>query len=181
MTNCFDCDTGRVERRKIHVLKELRGVSLNFPALVDVCDNCGVWEVPLEHADTFGAALDSAYRSRTGLLSSLQIREARERLKMSQRQFAEYIGVGEASVKRWELGALQDKSSDEVIRLKTDPEYARRSLEKLEARVGAGPRETARHSVFLPATPPVPPWLSIDIAAVGPLRARRRAGRVCKN
>lgn len=133
---CFECDRGTVERRTIHVTKELRGVALSFPARVDVCDRCAAWEVPIEEAGAFGAALDAAYRKKLRLLSPGEIREARERLKMSQREFAAYAGVGEASIKRWELGALQDKSSDEVIRLKTDPEYARANYEAICRRIG---------------------------------------------
>jgi hypothetical protein len=37
---------------------------------------------------------------------------------MTQRQFAEFLRVGEASVKRWETWLVQDASSDELIRVK---------------------------------------------------------------
>lgn len=98
---------------------------------------CHAWEIPLDEAGAFGAALDAAYRKKLGLLSASEIRAARERLRMSQREFAEYIGVGEASIKRWELGALQDKSGDELIRLKTDPAYARGSFNRLCSRLSS--------------------------------------------
>jgi uncharacterized phage-associated protein len=39
---------------------------------------------------------------------------------MTQEAFAKYLNVGVASVKRWELGKAQDKSSDELIRLKSN-------------------------------------------------------------
>ena len=54
-----------------------------------------------------------------------EIRARRMQLGMSQTQFGEYLGTGPASVKRWELGQVQDKAMDELIRLKTDPEAAR--------------------------------------------------------
>ena len=168
---CFECDAGTVERRTIHVSKELRGVTLNFPAMVDVCDGCGAWEIPIEEADSFGSALDRAYRGKLGLLSQAEIRAARERLGMSQREFARYIGVGEASVKRWELGALQDKSSDEAIRLKTDPEYARRNLEQLCERLNIQ-SPPAGQTVFVkgPASfnRPIAAWISVEISQRSP-------------
>ena len=99
--------------------------------------------VPVEHANEFGQALDAAYRQAAGLLKKEQIRAARQGLRMSQREFAEYLGVGEASVKRWELGALHDKSSDNLIRQMTDPEYARRILERLCRRLGRRTLSTA--------------------------------------
>lgn len=68
-----------------------------------------------------------------------EIRRARESPGFSQQAFAEYLGVGEASIKRWELGSLQDKSSDDLIRLKTDPDYARRSLDQLCRRLSRSP------------------------------------------
>jgi hypothetical protein len=49
--------------------------------------------------------------------------------------FSDYLGVGNASVQRWEAGQVQDKAMDGLIRLKTDPEAARRNLRQLEQRV----------------------------------------------
>jgi hypothetical protein len=43
---------------------------------------------------------------------------------MSQIQFAEYLNIGEASIKRWETFFIQDKSQDDHIRLKCDEGYA---------------------------------------------------------
>jgi hypothetical protein len=40
---------------------------------------------------------------------------------MSQQEFANFLGVGVASVKRWELGKIQDKLHDDLIRQKTAP------------------------------------------------------------
>lgn len=37
---------------------------------------------------------------------------------MNQVQFAKFLSVGEASVKRWETWLVQDRSSDHLIRLK---------------------------------------------------------------
>jgi hypothetical protein len=54
---------------------------------------------------------------------------------MSQQRFSEYLGAGVASVKRWELGQIQDRAMDELIRLKTDVEAARENLRSLEEQV----------------------------------------------
>lgn len=133
---CFECGKGRMRRKRTLVRAELRGVKLEVPGIAEECDRCGFQTVPLDQADQFGAALDAAYRKEAGLLSKDEIRAARERLRMSQREFAEYLGVGEASVKRWETGSLQDKSSDNLIRLMTDPEFGRRNLDQLCRRLG---------------------------------------------
>ena len=50
---------------------------------------------------------------------------------MSQVQFAEFIGIGVATLKRWELGQIQECAMDELVRLKTDPELALRNAHEL--------------------------------------------------
>jgi len=58
--------------------------------------------------------------------------------------------VGDASIKRWELGALLDRSSDDLIRLKTDPDFAQQSLEQSRRRLGQKPpAEPERTVVFV--------------------------------
>lgn len=54
---------------------------------------------------------------------------------MSQRDFAAFLGVGVASVKRWEVGLIQDEAMDRLIRLATDPQVARTNAEQLERRL----------------------------------------------
>ena len=53
---------------------------------------------------------------------------------MSQRAFAKFLRVGEASVKRWEAGLIQDEANDQLIRLRTNLEAARRNVSELEQR-----------------------------------------------
>ncbi len=133
---CFECGKGSIRRKKTLIRAEMRGVKLEIPGVAEECDHCGFQAVPIDQANRFGCALDAAYRKAANLLTKERIRTARQSLKMNQREFAEYLGVGEASVKRWEVGAIQDKSSDNLIRQMTDPEYARMNLEQLCKRLG---------------------------------------------
>jgi hypothetical protein len=50
---------------------------------------------------------------------------------MSQEEFAAYLSVGVASVKRWELGKVQEKSTDDLIRIKCSLPSARRNVARL--------------------------------------------------
>ena len=59
-------------------------------------------------------------RSRHGFLTSEEIRARRKRLGQSQREFALHTGVGLATIKRAEMGKIQDRHTDEAIRRKTD-------------------------------------------------------------
>jgi DNA-binding transcriptional regulator YiaG len=55
---------------------------------------------------------------------------------MSQRQFASYLGVGVASIKRWELGQIQDEAMNNLMVLKTDLAAARHNLLEIAAKHG---------------------------------------------
>ena len=88
----------------------------------------------------FSLLVADEYRRRYGLLTSAEIRERREKLRMSQEAFARYLGVGVASIKRWELGLVQDKAMNELMVLKTDPLKAAQHAQALGrrlSRVGA--------------------------------------------
>jgi transcriptional regulator with XRE-family HTH domain len=64
------------------------------------------------------------------------MKDRRRNLGMSQQQFAKYLGVGSSSVKRWELGWIQDKAMNDLILLRTDPRAAEANLAEVLARLG---------------------------------------------
>jgi putative zinc finger/helix-turn-helix YgiT family protein len=101
------------------------------------CDSCGYQTILNSQSDEFTRAVSDAYRCKHGLLSGDEIRELRTRLGMNQVEFADYLGVGSASVKRWESGQIQDKAMDNLIRLKAQPEQALHNYQALEARLPA--------------------------------------------
>lgn len=121
---CFDCGKGMLKRRDAVVSGVIKGEELSVVTPALVCEKCG--QIAMEGADVpeHLRRLADAYRRGHHLLTSDEIRAQRKALKMSQRAFANYLGVGEASIKRWELGAIQDEVFDRYIRLKTDPKEA---------------------------------------------------------
>lgn len=143
---CLECGKGRMQRKLAKVPHEIRGARFEVEDKVDVCHHCGFITIPLEKADEHGRLVDQTYRRLAGILTVEEIRQARQRLGMSQREFAEYLGVGEASVKRWELGVLPDKSSSDLIRLKTDPEAARENWTRLRRLLSSPARKPKRRS-----------------------------------
>lgn len=72
------------------------------------------------------------FNRKHGLLTSEDLKQARKRLGFSQAQFASCLRAVITSVERWEAGLIQDQALDELIRLKTDPEYARRNVREIE-------------------------------------------------
>jgi putative zinc finger/helix-turn-helix YgiT family protein len=116
---CLKCENEEfVLNSTAGVEQEFRGETVWVKTPVMVCKNCG-WQTLAEgQLDELGRRTADAYRKKHGLLTSAQIKAMRESLDMTQRQFAEFLRVGEASVKRWETWFVQDASSDELIRVK---------------------------------------------------------------
>jgi putative zinc finger/helix-turn-helix YgiT family protein len=100
------------------------------------CGNCGYETISNRQSGEFTKAISDAYRAKHGLLAGVEIKARRVALSMSQLDFAAYLGVGPASVKRWESGQVQDRAMDSLIRLKTNPEEARGNLRSLESQLG---------------------------------------------
>ncbi len=89
-----------------------------------ICNKCGNVRVSdIKMFDVIRRASDF-YRTQEGLLTSKELRETRENYKMSQSQFAEFIGVPCSALISWEIGeTIQEKAYDELIRIKTDSSY----------------------------------------------------------
>jgi putative zinc finger/helix-turn-helix YgiT family protein len=110
----------------------------SFELLSDalLCPNCGFKTVPTEKMAEFALRVADAYRVKHGLLTSSQIKDRRLDLGMNQQQFAAYLGVGSSSVKRWELGHIQDKAMNDLMLLKTDAQYAEANVSEVLSRLG---------------------------------------------
>ena len=133
---CLDCGTGKPVNRIADVEGEVRGERFTVVSKALVCDRCGYQAMEGEDGQEFMRALGDAYRRAHRLLTSTEIRSRREALGMSQSEFSVYLGVGVASIKRWELGAIQDVAIDRYIRLKTDPEEAQLNANGVAERMG---------------------------------------------
>ena len=128
---CIQCGNAQLKRQRARVKGEIKGERflVSMPALV--CASCGCTTVDGTDMPEYMRRLGDAYRARHGLLTSGEIRQRRQQLGMSQADFAEYLRVGVASLKRWEMGKVQDESSDELMRLRTDEGAARRNLTQI--------------------------------------------------
>jgi len=133
---CPECDRGTLEAKVTQLKGRVRGEIFTIASDALVCPKCGFSTIPKEKMGEFSARVADAYRQKHGLLTSGQIKDCRADLGMTQQQFANYIGVGVASVKRWELGQLQDEAMNELIMLKTNLRAAEDNVAQLSARLG---------------------------------------------
>ena len=136
---CFECNSGTMVNSKVS-LKGVRNgeeFTVSVPGLS--CTSCGYQTIDNQQSGEFTKAVSDAYKRAHSLLTGAEIKERRSGwLGMSQQEFAAYLGVGVASVKRWESGQIQDQAMDQLIRLKTDLKAARNNLRALEIHIAEG-------------------------------------------
>jgi putative zinc finger/helix-turn-helix YgiT family protein len=92
-----------------------RSYEVHIPALtVPRCGHCG----RISFDDEADREVSAAFRARAGLLSPEAIRQGREKLGLTQKQFAAMLAVGESTVSRWETGAqIQQRALDRFMRV----------------------------------------------------------------
>lgn len=115
---CLKCKSEKFEKKNISLSPEIKGekVPVSVPAFV--CKKCGTASMTDQQMNVFRRVAADTYREKHGLLTSQQIIRFRESLGMSQLSFANYLQVGDASIKRWETYYVQDSSQDMHIRYK---------------------------------------------------------------
>ena len=106
----------------------VRGETFCVSGEADLCKSCGeiLWN---EKYDGLLARAYEMYKKKHGLLSSGEIREIRTSYNLSQDVFAAILGIGSASLQRYETGAVQTIPYDRLIREAYD---AKRLLDLLE-------------------------------------------------
>jgi putative zinc finger/helix-turn-helix YgiT family protein len=133
---CIKCDNETfAEKPDALIEQEFRGEKLNVKTTTMACTQCGWTTLTLKQTDELRRLTADAYRKKHGLLTSGQIKAARKQLNMSQREFAAFLGVGEASVKRWETWLVQEKGNDQLMRLKCKNEIRREQTQNVQSRV----------------------------------------------
>ena len=132
---CYNCGKGKLIPKTAEIAGEVRGKKFSVLSKAMVCGRCGFQVLFDEQSAAYTVAISDAYRKQYGLLTSKELKETRDRLGLSLRKFATFVGVGLASVKRWEAGLIQDEAHDRLIRLRTDVSAARRNVRELEARL----------------------------------------------
>jgi putative zinc finger/helix-turn-helix YgiT family protein len=92
-----------------------RSYRVEIPALtVPQCANCQSISID-EEADQ---QISAAFRREARLLAPEEIRQGREKLGLTQKQFANLLGLGEATISRWETGAqIQQRALDRFLRI----------------------------------------------------------------
>jgi putative zinc finger/helix-turn-helix YgiT family protein len=121
---CLNCDEDKFEEKNCRFTPEIKGEEIEVVVPAMVCIKCHHSLMNDEQMSQLRKAAADTYRKKHKLLTSEEIVNFRNLFGMSQAAFANYLKVGEASIKRWETYFIQDVSQDEHIRLKCDEAYA---------------------------------------------------------
>jgi putative zinc finger/helix-turn-helix YgiT family protein len=139
---CPECDGGYLKEQLADLVGTRKGEPYTVRMEALVCPKCGFKTVSRENAAQFALQTADAYRKRHGLLTSMEIRDLRTKLGMTQLQFAEFLPVGIASVKRWELGEIQDPAMNRLMLLAVAEEERKRKRTR-RPRLGSTKRALA--------------------------------------
>lgn len=120
-------ETEVIEKEEVSTV---RGDKIKALARIRVCSVCGeeLFDEELEEENI--QRVYDIYRKKHGILSPEEIKNIRESYGLSQRAFAKLLGIGEASIARYETGALPEKSLSNMIMLLRDPKNMEKLLEK---------------------------------------------------
>jgi putative zinc finger/helix-turn-helix YgiT family protein len=116
---CRQCEQAELEPAIVRLNGKVRGEEYSIEMLGLRCRSCTYQTVDGPDMPEYGRLLADKYRVAHGLLTSEEIHKRREGLGMSQQAFADFLGVGVASVKRWEMGKIQDARNNALIVEKT--------------------------------------------------------------
>lgn len=115
LINCPN-NHGEMILNKLDKSMVFRGENIVFKAEAYLCETCHLEIATIEQAAAAQNAIADAYRQKLRLLTGTEIRRKREQLGLTQKKLAKRAGVGVASIKRWESGAIQTKSMNAALK-----------------------------------------------------------------
>lgn len=119
---CPNCEK-ETKQKFIDKIEEIdiRGVMLPIHMEFHQCEECGEdFEIPRPDYDPLDAAYRE-FRNQKGMAQPEEIKKFRKELGLTQKELSEILGIGIATLNRYENGALQSEAHDQIIRLCMQP------------------------------------------------------------
>lgn len=122
---CLSCmEIHEVQRIETQEKSEFKNTPVTYNALYEFCKNTGEY---LQNEDLIKAndiSFKDAYRSKMNLLTSSEVMAVRDKYRVSQKDFSDILGWGQATMTRYENHQVQDEAHDEILRkLDSDPKW----------------------------------------------------------
>lgn len=92
------------------------GITYSYPFKEAHCKHCGDYVDPVSITRENYILRSDAHKKALGLLTSVELKNIRKKLHLSQTGFAKLIGIGEKNIARYENGERQIKAIDDAIR-----------------------------------------------------------------
>jgi len=117
-----------IERKEIYKVKGTDEIEID--AKIAVCIHCGseLFDIHLENENMKKAF--RIYAEKHGLVLPEEIKSIRNKYELSQELFAKILGIGKATIERYENGSLPSESLSNLIRSAKDPKIFLEMLEK---------------------------------------------------
>ncbi len=104
--------------------RNLKNEKISFKAYYEYCPNTDEYFESEDMIRANSLALKDAYRSKVGLLTSIEIKSIRQKYSISQKEFSEVLGWGKATITRYENHQIQDRAHDDILRkIDSDPDW----------------------------------------------------------
>lgn len=130
------------EQKTMMEVYKVKGEKIKIQATVRQCKECGEILFDPELDDKNIRAAYAVYKDKHGLLTTEEIISIRKRLNLPQASLALLIGCTQATVARYEKGALQDEAYDNLLRMLEKPDNVKSLMERHKDKMSA--RDCAR-------------------------------------
>lgn len=112
------CPRGHTDLTKKTELKktEFRNTQIEYQFETYICEKCGIAVGTINQTAQAQLEIAEAYRKKTGLLTSAEIKAFRRQFNWTQQKLSHVTGLGLSSIKRWELGIIQSGPMDRLLR-----------------------------------------------------------------
>ena len=115
---CIKCGHVVEQEAPRTVEAELQGERVAVTLKAPRCMNCGRVVILGKNTRAYHRAVSDAYRRKVGLLTIDEIDRLRRNLRMTRPDFAGFVFVGIAALKRWRRGEIQTRALDRLVRLR---------------------------------------------------------------
>jgi len=138
-----ECDAELVERKEIVTIK---GVEVEFTAVLYRCTVCGDEFETAEQMDTNLEAAREAYAQRAETLTTKELVALRGIYNASQKAFGLLLGFGELTMNSYEKGGVPSSTNRLLLNLASDPYCFCKMYERNKHRIGETQRSRIESS-----------------------------------
>lgn len=113
-----------------------KDTTVSFAATYEYCSRADQYLEDEEMIRANSLAMKDAYRQNAGMLTSREIQEIRQQYGVSQKDFSEILGWGQATITRYENHQVQDRAHDDILRkISADPKWFIEMLHRAQGRI----------------------------------------------